>query len=193
MGFDAIVTGAGIVLLVCFGSILLCFLLGAVGFTPAGVAAASCASAWQSVIGNVVKGTCFALLQSLAATRVLANCAVLAAIVATATIAGLYYYLSEKDFDTLVHNTNVTTTAIVNNVTAMASDIYGSMSNLTAKPMDEFKIGFDNFVQDANDTTRAMFNNITAWANTVQMPNLTEPANKFKAIFNSICENCTIF
>lgn len=57
MGFNAILTGAGIILLVCFGSILFCAILGALGFQSAGVLAGSCASAWQSVIGNVAKGT----------------------------------------------------------------------------------------------------------------------------------------
>lgn len=57
MEFNAIVTGAGIVLLVCFGSILLCAILGALGFREAGVLAGSCAAGWQSIIGNVARGT----------------------------------------------------------------------------------------------------------------------------------------
>lgn len=136
MEFDAIVTGAGIVLLVCFGSIVLCALLGALGFTPAGVAAASCASAWQSIIGNVARGTYFALLQSVAATRLLANCACLSAVVATVTIVGLIYYLTGFDFGTVVHETNVTTTTIINNITTMVNGINISMSS-TTEPMNK--------------------------------------------------------
>lgn len=70
-----------------------------------------------------LKGTCFALLQSLAATSLLANCACLAAIVATATIIGLVYYLTDFDFGGLIHHTNVTTTVLINNITTMVDGI----------------------------------------------------------------------
>ena len=36
------------------------------GFRPVGVAAGSCAACCQSIIGNVVKGSCFAMMTCLA-------------------------------------------------------------------------------------------------------------------------------
>ena len=45
------------------------------GFTSAGVAAASSAAAAQAVIGNVVAGSGFAALQSVAATTAVGTCA----------------------------------------------------------------------------------------------------------------------
>ena len=47
---------------------LLSAILSAIGFTAEGVAAGSFAAAWQSWIGNVVMGSIFATLQSMAAT-----------------------------------------------------------------------------------------------------------------------------
>ena len=41
---------------------LFCFILG---FRVIGVAAYSCAACWQSSIGNVVRGSCFAIITSL--------------------------------------------------------------------------------------------------------------------------------
>lgn len=47
-------------------------MLGALGFTQAGVAASSLASAWQSALGNVAAGSTFAALQSLGSSNGLA-------------------------------------------------------------------------------------------------------------------------
>lgn len=93
MEFHEVIAIFGIILAVCFGIMVLSFLLFLLGFTPAGVVAKSCAAGWQSSIGNVVKGSMFAIMQSIAALGYLANCAVLAKIVAIGTIAALIYYL----------------------------------------------------------------------------------------------------
>lgn len=150
MEFNAIVTGAGIILLVCIGSILSCAVLGCLGFREAGVLAGSCASGWQSLIGNVAKGTWFALAQSLAATGLLANCACLAAIVATVTIIGLVYYLTDFDFGPIIHGTNETTTAIINNVTTMVHDMNISTSTF-AEPMSKLRTYFDDICKNCTN------------------------------------------
>lgn len=147
MEFNAILTSAGIILLVCFGSIILCAILGALGFREAGVLAGSCASGWQSLIGNVAQGTWFALAQSLAATGLLANCACLAAIVATATIIGLVYYYTGFDFGPAIHATNETTTALINNITIMADSINITTSTFT-EPMGKFKTYFNGICEN---------------------------------------------
>ena len=45
---------------------LVTWALAALGFTAVGVAGGSVAATWQSLIGNVIKGSLFAILQSIA-------------------------------------------------------------------------------------------------------------------------------
>lgn len=190
MEFNAILYGAGIVLLVCFGSILLCALLGLLGFTPAGIAAVSCASACQSAIGNVAAGSWFALLQSLGATGALLNWMCLPIIVATVTIIGLVYYLYDGDFGAAADQVNATTTAIVNNITEFSSNIH--LSNLT-EPMKSFvnsttdylsNIDYGKAVDQANATGTAIINNITEFTSNIHLSNITEPLNDLKSYFS---------
>lgn len=195
MEFNAILYGAGIVLLVCFGSILLCAIVGALGFRPAGVFAGSCASAWQSAIGNVVKGSCFAIVQSLAATKLLCNCACLAAIVATATIVGLIYYFTGFDFG--AHSVTNTTTAIYHNVTVMVDNMNISSSTFT-EPLNKAKayvneFDFDNFKHSVNATSSAVYNNITTMVDNMNITSstFTEPMGKLRSFIDGICKNCT--
>lgn len=150
MEFNTFLIGVGIVLAICFGSILLCALLGAVGFTAAGVAAGSCAAAWQSCIGNVARGTCFALLQSLAATRLLANCACLSFIVIIGTTLVLYAYISDYDFGNIMHDANVTTTNLMHNISTMASHINISKSDFT-EPINKMKMFFDGICKNCTN------------------------------------------
>lgn len=150
MEFNAVLTVAGIILFVCFGPILLCAILGLLGFRDAGVLAGSCASWWQSIIGNVAKGTYFALFQSLAATRLLANCACLAAIVATVTIVGLVYYLTGFDLGAFNHDVNVTTTAIYNNVSTMVDNLNVTTSTFT-EPMNKMKTYIDGICKNCTN------------------------------------------
>lgn len=93
MGFYEVISIFGTILAVCFGIMVVSAVLGALGFQPAGVLAGSCAAAWQSSIGYVVKGSIFAIMQSIGALGYLANCAVFAGIVFIGTIAALIYYL----------------------------------------------------------------------------------------------------
>ena len=61
-------------------------LLTQVGFTSAGIAAGSVAAGLQASIGNVVAGTTFAVLQSVAATGVVSAIAPYAAGLGVATL-----------------------------------------------------------------------------------------------------------
>lgn len=197
MEFNAFLYGAGVVLLVCFGSILLCAIVGALGFTPAGVLAGSCASGWQSVIGNVVKGSCFAILQSLAATRLLCNCACLAAIVATATIVALIYYFTGFDFDGFGHDVTNKTTAIYHNITTMVDNMNIASSTFT-EPVNKVKayvdeFDFDDFKHSVNATSAAVYNNITTMVDNMNITSSTfsEPMSKIRSFIDGICKNCT--
>lgn len=128
MDFGSVATYVGIAFLAFFGSMLFCCmlscLLSCLGFEEAGVAAGSCAAAHQSVIGNVAKGTWFALAQSLGATRLLCTWAGLAAIGVIATIVYLVYSnMNKDDFDSAVQWGNETTRAMFNNVTNLVNNI----------------------------------------------------------------------
>lgn len=103
-----------------------------------------------SVIGNVAKGTWFALAQSLAATRLLANFACLAAIIGSATIIALYFYLNKEDFDNLIHSANSTTRTVYSNITTMVSSINISSSQLT-EPMNKLKVYFDDICKNCTN------------------------------------------
>jgi len=59
------------------------------GFRPIGVAAGSCAACCQSVIGNVVKGSCFAIMTCLA----MRGCFIALIIVGLLVLAGVGIYL----------------------------------------------------------------------------------------------------
>ena len=59
------------------------------GFRPIGVAAGSCAACCQSVIGNVVKGSCFAIATCLA----MRGCFIALIIVGLLVLAGVGIYL----------------------------------------------------------------------------------------------------
>ena len=59
------------------------------GFRPIGVAAGSCAACCQSVIGNVVKGSCFAIMTCLAMRR----CFIALIIIGLLVLAGVGIYL----------------------------------------------------------------------------------------------------
>lgn len=190
MEFNSFLAGVGVVLLVCFGSILLCALLGLLGFRSAGIAAGSCASACQSAIGNVAAGSCFALAQSLGATGALVQWACVPIIVAAATIIGLVYYLYDGDFGAALHQANATTTVIVNNITEFSSNIH--LSNLT-EPMKTYvnsttnylsNIDYGKAVDEANATGTAIINNITEFASNIHLSNFTEPMNELKSYFS---------
>lgn len=114
MEFYEVISFFGIILAVCFGIMVISALLACLGFTPAGVVAQSCASAWQSSIGNVVKGSLFAIMQSFAALGYLANAAVLPTIVAAATIGALTYFLFYYDGDKLPSIENTSTISCSN-------------------------------------------------------------------------------
>ena len=66
--FFIIIMELVVTLAIVFGAVL--FLLGLAccicGFTPVGIAAHSVAACCQSIIGNVVKGSCFAIMTCLA-------------------------------------------------------------------------------------------------------------------------------
>ena len=69
--------------------VLLIFVLPKIGFTALGVAARSIASCCQSCIGLVAKGSWFALLQSLAATRILTQPVVFIGV----AVLGVFVYI----------------------------------------------------------------------------------------------------
>ncbi len=71
-------------LLVLMG--LTCCILG---FRPVGVAGGSCAACCQSIIGNVVKGSCFAIMTCLA----MRGCFIALIIVGLLTLIGIGIYL----------------------------------------------------------------------------------------------------
>lgn len=62
--------------------------INAIGFTPAGIAAGSIAACIQSCIGDVVVGSVFAAVQSLAATGTIATVGVASGGAALALAAG---------------------------------------------------------------------------------------------------------
>lgn len=129
MDFDPILTVAGIILLICFGSILLCALLGALGFREAGVLAGSCAAGWQSAIGNVAKGTLFALSQSLAATAFLFKVGLVAIVVAAVvTIALCFYY--DIDFNTFYEKAENIAHSIWSELTEVFDKIWSELKAL---------------------------------------------------------------
>ena len=59
------------------------------GFRPVGIAAGTCAACCQSVIGNVVKGSCFAVMTCLA----MRGCFIALIIVGLLVLAGVGIYL----------------------------------------------------------------------------------------------------
>ena len=71
-------------LLVLMG--LTCCILG---FRPVGIAGGSCAACCQSIIGNVVKGSCFAIMTCLA----MRGCFIALIIVGLLTLIGIGIYL----------------------------------------------------------------------------------------------------
>ena len=96
-----------VILAIVIGSLLL--LTGicccAFGFRQSGVAAESCAACCQSSIGNVVKGSCFAIMTCMA----MRGCFLALAIIGAATLVGVGIYLIvtsdwfESTFDSFVN------------------------------------------------------------------------------------------
>lgn len=110
MVFHGIAVAFGIFLLISVDGMFFCFLLGALGFEPAGVVAGSCAAAWQSVIGNVAKGTLFALLQSISATCALGLYGFITLLLIIAAVSGFIYYQYHDTDGPSTSNANVTAT-----------------------------------------------------------------------------------
>ena len=86
-----------VIIIAVIGAIIL--LLGVscciFGFTPVGVAANSCSACCQSIIGNVVKGSCFAIMTCLA----MRGCFIALIIVGLLVLAGVgIYYMINSDW-----------------------------------------------------------------------------------------------
>ena len=86
-----------IIIAVVGGIILLLGILCCIfGFTPVGVAANSCAACCQSVIGNVVKGSCFAIMTCLA-MRGFFKAMIIVGLLVLAGV-GIYYMINSDWF-----------------------------------------------------------------------------------------------
>ena len=86
-----------VIIVTLLGAII--FLLGIscylFGFTPVGVAANSCAACCQSIIGNVVKGSCFAIMTCLA----MRGCFIALIILGLLVLAGVgIYFMVNSDW-----------------------------------------------------------------------------------------------
>lgn len=158
MDIHAFFVGVGIILLICIAPMLLCLVLCACGFTTAGVAAKSYAAGLQSVIGNVVKGSWFAVSQSIMASRLLFNWAGLAIVIAAATIALSVYYFcvyegeySAANITSSVGSTLQTWEATISN----ASDVATSS---IVDAFDHLKTSVENV--NITDTIADSFENV---------------------------------
>lgn len=144
MELHAFFVVVGVILLICVAPMLLCLVLSACGFTPAGVAARSYASALQSVIGNVAKGSWFAISQSIMATRFLFNIVGLAIVVATVIIAlSIYYFCAYEGEYSAVNITS----SVVSSFETYGSAISNASSDGT------------NFIVDSIEQLKTSVNN----------------------------------
>ncbi len=83
--------GVFVILAIIFGTLLVLMSLSCMlfGFRSVGVAAGSCAACCQSIIGNVVKGSCFAIMTCLA----MRGCFIALLIVGLLVLIGVGIYL----------------------------------------------------------------------------------------------------
>lgn len=148
MDFQTFFVIVGIILLICIAPMLLCMVLCACGFTPAGVAAKSYAAGLQSVIGNVAKGSWFAISQSIMATRFLFNLVGLAIVVATVTIALSVYYFCIYEGEHSAAN-------ITSSVGSTLETWRESISNQSVVAINSIPDSFDHlktYIENANIT-----------------------------------------
>ena len=70
------------------------------GFGPVGVAASSCAACCQSCIGNVVSGSCFAILTSLGMRGCFVGMIIIGLLILIGF--GIYYLIEETEIFSLI-------------------------------------------------------------------------------------------
>lgn len=160
MGFYDVIYVFGIILAVCFGIMVVSGVLGCLGFGPAGIVALSCASAWQSTIGNVAKISLFAILQSIAALGYLANVFVLATVVAGATVVALIYYVFYYDGNqsSLINNSTI---AIWNNVTKFSYNVTNNIKTDLEPHLKLISEKVSNFTENIKYDVKPQLNSIS--------------------------------
>lgn len=173
----------GIILLIIWiGPSLLCLAVGVLlcvcGFGEGGVAAGSLAAQWQSMIGNVVAGSLFAVFQSLGATlgviaasgQILIAPVVflfspvgLAILAVAATVSGLVYYFCFSDsFETV--KTAISDANITSNISESFENLKNTVSNanITSSIVNSFEsvktsiseVNISSKISDSFDTIK---------------------------------------
>lgn len=199
MDFYAILSVFGIILAACFGIMIFSALLACLGFRPAGVVANSCASGWQSTIGNVAKGSSFAILQSISALGYLASWAGLAFIIAVAIIVAsiyLIYFDDGRISSSIGNKTEVIwndSTAYVTNITNDLPDL-SSISNKISEISPNFtdiseKVSTfaGNVKEDIQPQLTAISEKVSTFAGNVKedvQPHLTAISQNITSIWN---------
>lgn len=177
MGFYEVLSIFGIILAVCFGIMVVSAVLGALGFQAAGVLAGSCAAAWQSSIGNVMKGSKFAIMQSIGALGYLANCAVLAGIVFVGTIAAMIYYLFFYDDGIAWSWIGNSTGTIWNDSTAFFGHFSDNIQNSLQINLTSISEKVSNFTEKVSNFTEKVGEDL--------QPHLSSLKEKFHGLVNS--------